>query len=97
MNFFFLFFVASEVLHDLRQMCQNTDKKNSKTTNFLSDLEENAKKQGFTVNDNPGEGDCMFYALSEQLELAKGIKLSVPELRKELVQYLTEHPKLVNI
>ena len=94
---FFFILVASEVLHDLQQMCQDADKRKSKTTNFLSDLEKNAEDKGFTVSDNPGEGDCMFYALSEQLELVKRIKLSVAELRKELVQYLKEHPKLVSI
>lgn len=78
-------------------MHRDADKKNNKTTNFLSDLEKNANDRGFIVVDNPGEGDCMFYALQEQLRLVKGITLSAQELRKNLVQYLKEHPKLVNI
>ncbi|XP_027055671.1 uncharacterized protein LOC113682710 isoform X1 [Pocillopora damicornis] len=38
----------------------------------------------------------MFYALSEQLETVKGVKIHHFELRRSLVQYLREHPKLVD-
>ena len=78
-------------------MQKDADKKNNQTTDFLYDLEKNARDRGFMVLDNPGRGDCMFYALSEQLGLVKGITLSAQELRKNMVQYLKEHPKLVNI
>lgn len=77
-------------------MRQDADKRSGKTLNFYSDLEKNAYDKGFIVSDNPGQGDCMFYALSEQLKLVKGIKYSAAELRRELVQYLQQHPKLVN-
>lgn len=77
-------------------MCQDADATNSEKTSLLSNLTKNAKGKGFNVSDNPGKGDCMFYALSEQLEITKGTKLSAAELRKELVQYLKEHPKLVS-
>ena len=39
----------------------------------------------------------MFYALSEQLEIVKGVKITHLELRHSLVQYLREYPKLVSI
>ena len=39
----------------------------------------------------------MFYALSEQLETVKGVKINHFELRQFLVQYLREHPKNVSI
>ena len=39
----------------------------------------------------------MFYALSEQLEVAKRVKIHHFELRQSLVQYLRGHPKLVSI
>ena len=39
----------------------------------------------------------MFYALSEQLETVKEVKIHHFELRRSLVQYLREHPKLVSI
>ena len=39
----------------------------------------------------------MFYALSEQLEIVKGVKINHLELRHSLVQYLREYPKLVSI
>ena len=38
----------------------------------------------------------MFFALSEQLDLIKGIKISHDELRRTIVQHLRENPKLVS-
>ena len=38
----------------------------------------------------------MFYALSEQLEVVKGIKIPHGELRQILVQYLRDNPELVS-
>ena len=38
----------------------------------------------------------MFFALSEQLDLIKGIKISHNELRRTVVQHLRENPKLVS-
>ena len=38
----------------------------------------------------------MFFALSEQLDLIKGIKISHDELRRTIVQHLWENPKLVS-
>ena len=38
----------------------------------------------------------MFFALSEQLDLNKGIKISHDELRRTIVQHLRENPKLVS-
>ena len=37
----------------------------------------------------------MFFALSEQLGLIKGIEISHEQLRKTVVQYLLENPSLV--
>ena len=38
----------------------------------------------------------MFHALSEQLEIVKGIKIQYGQLRQTLDQYLRENPKLVS-
>ena len=38
----------------------------------------------------------MFFALSEQLDLIKGIKISHNELRRTIVQHLRGNPKLVS-
>ena len=38
----------------------------------------------------------MFFALSEQLDLIKGIQISHDELRRTIVQHLRENPRLVN-
>ena len=39
----------------------------------------------------------MFIALSEQLDQAKGTKISHQELRQRVIQYLKENPKMVSI
>ena len=92
----FIFFKANQALHDLQQMHQDADQRSVKKFDFHSNLETNAFNKGFSVSDNPGQGDCMFYALSEQLYFAKGIQLSAAELRQEIVQYLQQNPQLVN-
>ena len=38
----------------------------------------------------------MFFALSEQLDLIKGIQMSHDELRRTIVQYLRKNPRLVS-
>ena len=55
-----------------------------------------ASERGFEISDNQGEGNCMFFAISEQLELIQGVKLSHKRLRKEVVRYLKENPTLVS-
>ena len=56
---------------------------------------KNITEKGFVVSNNRGEGHCMFFALSEQLGLIKGIEISHGQLRKTVVQYLKENPALV--
>ena len=55
-----------------------------------------ASDRGFRISDNKGLGNCMFYAMSEQLAIVKGIKILHGELRQTLVQYLRNNPKLVS-
>ena len=56
---------------------------------------KNITEKGFVVSNNRGEGNCMFFALSEQLGVIKGIEISHEQLRKTVVQYLLENPALV--
>ena len=65
-------------------------------TNLTAYLEEIASDKGYKISDNQGSGDCMFYALSDQLELVNGKKISHGELRKSIVQYLKNNPNLVS-
>ena len=55
-----------------------------------------ASDRGFRMTDNEGLGNCMFHALSEQLETVRGIKIPHGKLRQNLVQYLRNKPKLVS-
>ena len=75
-------------------MQHDVNKFNS-STDLLLELERIASDKGFVISDNEGSGNCMFYALSEQLNLVKGIKISHGELRQSVVEYLRKNPKLV--
>jgi len=66
-------------------------------TSLLVGLKKIASSKGFIISDNDGSGNCMFYALSEQLDLVKGIQISHAELRQHLVNYLKENPTLVSL
>ena len=75
--------------HELSKVSSNTD--------LLAELEKIASDKGFVISDNEGSGNCLFHALSEQLNLVKGIKISHGELRRSIVQYLRKNPKLVSL
>ena len=62
----------------------------------MEELRQIAANKGFEVFDNLGRGNCMFYALSDQLEKVKGIQISHKQLRTDLVQFLEENPRLVS-
>ena len=75
---------------------QNNAGQCAEKNNPLQDLETASSEKGFKVSANQGTGNCMFYALAEQLEIVKGIKIQHGELRQSLVQYLRENPKQVS-
>ncbi|XP_066015858.1 uncharacterized protein [Pocillopora verrucosa] len=84
---------SEQVIRSLQRWQQNASScKISSNTDPLSDF----KRKGYRISNNPGSGNCMFYALSEQLEVVKRVKIHHSELRQSLVQYLREHPKLVD-
>ena len=81
---------------NLQKMQHNVSKVSS-STDLLAEFERIASDKGFVISDNEGSGNCMFHALSEQLNLVKGIKISHGELRRSIVQYLRKNPKLVSL
>lgn len=57
-------------------------------------LLNNAAARGMTLDsDNSGDGNCMFFAIAQQLRKL-GIKKSHTEVRREIVNYLSKHPLL---
>jgi len=82
-------------IRDLQQMESDPNEFNEKT-DATENLQKIASDKGFSICDNPGSGNCMFYALSEQLQSVKGIQISEAELRKKLVGFLRNSPKLVS-
>ena len=93
--FFVFYFSAWNVFPSLQNLRCDTERV-SKKTNLPSDLRTIAANKGFLVSDNQASGNCLFYALSEQLQSVKGIQISHKELRKTLVQFLDENPNLVS-
>jgi len=85
-----------QMIVNLQQIQRHVSKVNS-NTDLLTELERIASDKGFVISDNEGSGNCMFHALSEQLNLVKGIKISHGELRQSTVQYLRKNPKLVSL
>ena len=83
------------IIQELQQMQLDASKFKSRTDLSLR-LRNIASDRGFRISDNQGLGNCMFYALSEQLEIVKGIKIPHGKLRQTLVQYLRSNPKLVS-
>ena len=90
----FFFFPAWNVFPSLQNLRCDAERV-SKKTNLPSDLRMIAANKGFFVVDNQASGNCLFHALSEQLQSVKGIQISHKELRKTLVQFLDENPNLV--
>ena len=81
---------------DLRQMQLEAWEETGKTELSVN-LKRMAFKNGLVISDNQGKGNCMFFALSEQLDHVKGIKVSHSQLRRTIVQYLIHNPTLVSL
>ena len=84
------------MFRDLRQMQLKAWKETGKTELSVN-LKRMAFENGLVVSDNQGKGNCMFFALSEQLDHVKGIKVSHSQLRRTIVQYLMDNPTLVSL
>jgi len=82
-------------IRDLQQMESDPNEFNKKT-DATENLHKIALDKGFIICDNPGSGNCMFHALSEQLQSLRGIQISETELRKQLVECLRNSHKLVS-
>ena len=91
----FIFIAAERIFLGLQKMQDDTIKIMSKA-NLSEELKKITLNKGFVISDNQGEGNCMFYALSEQLDVVKRIHISHGELRQRLVQYLEQNPILVS-
>ena len=60
-------------------------------------LRKNAAQKGYQIRcDNPGGGNCMFYALVDQLRRVNYDHITHDRLRQNLVQYLEGNSKLVS-
>lgn len=78
-----------QMRHDVGQVTMGTD--------LSLDLKMAALDKGYRISDNQGSGNCLFYALSEQLKIVKGIEIHHEELRRKLVEYLERNPKMVSL
>ncbi|CAH3187991.1 unnamed protein product, partial [Porites lobata] len=86
--------MAGELIFRTLQQILLEARTESSKTELSQALKRTALEKGFAISDNQGEGNCMFFALSEQLDLIKGIQMSHDELRRTVVQHLRENPRL---
>ena len=96
LDFSSLSFAGELVFLALQKIKLEARREASKTELSLN-LKRIALEKGFVISDNQGDGNCMFFALSEQLDRIKGIKITHEELRRTVVQHLTDNPRLVSI
>ena len=89
-----MLFTGDLTFHTLQQIQVDARRETSQTE--LSDLERTAEEKGFVIFDNQRGGNCMFFALSEQLDVIKGIRMSQEEIRQTVVHYLMNHSTLVS-
>ena len=93
-NNYMVFFSAWNVFPSLQNL-QCDAEQVGKKTNLPSDLRAIAANKGFLVSENQAFGNCLFHALSEQLQSVKKIQISHEKLRQTLVKFLDENPNLV--
>lgn len=70
-----------------------------KKTELSQELQRIASDKGFIISDNSDNsvpGNCMFEALSKQLQIVKRISISHDELRRTIVQSLGNFCNLVS-
>ena len=94
-NFVLLLFTGDLTFHTLQQI-QLDARREPNQTELSLNLKRTAQEKGFVISDNQGEGNCMFFALSEQLDVVKGMRISHEEIRQTVVHYLIDHPTLVS-
>ena len=90
-----MLFTGDLTFHALQQIQLDARSETSQTELSLN-LKRTAQGKGFVISDNQGEGNCMFFALSEQLDVVKGMRMSHEEIRQTVVHYLMEHSTLVS-
>ena len=94
-NFVPLLFTGGLTFHTLLQIQLDARRETSQTQLSLN-LKRIALEKGFVISDDQGEGNCMFFALSEQLDVLKGMRISHEEIRQTVVHYLMDYPTLVS-
>ena len=95
-NFVLLLFTGDlRTFHTLQQIQLDARRETSQTELSLN-LKRTAQEKGFVISDNQGEGNCMFFALSEQLAAVSEMRMSQEEIRQAVVHYLMEHSTLVS-
>ena len=94
-NFVLLLFTGDLTFQALQQIQLDARRETSQTELSLN-LKRTAQEKGFVISDNQGEGNCMFFALSEQLDVVKRMRMSHEEIRLSVVGFLRDNPTLVS-
>ena len=70
-----LLFTGDFTFRTLQQIKLDSRRETSKSE-LSRNLKRTAQENGFVISNNQGEGNCMFFALSEQLDVVKGMRIS---------------------
>ena len=90
-----MLFTGDVTFHALQQIQLDARTEASQTELSLN-LKKTAQEKGFVISDNQGGGNCMFFALSEQLDVVKGMRISHQEIRQTVYRFLRDNPTLVS-
>ena len=95
-SFVILLFTGDlRTFHTLQHIQLDARRETSQTELSLN-LKRTAQEKGLVISDNQVEGNCMFFALSEQLGVVKGMRMSHEEIRQTVVGFLRDNPTLVS-
>ena len=78
------------------QQIQLDARRETSQSELSLNLKKTAQEKGFVISNIQGEGNCMFFALSEQLAVVKAMMMSHEEIRQTVVRHLMDHPALVS-
>ena len=81
----------------LQNSIDSHDRHNVKYALALSDFEYSVSQHGYKVRGiTPDDGNCFFWAMSDQLALRNNIKVTHSELRENVVQHVRNKSQVRN-
>ena len=87
----------SDIFEVLTRAAKKTTLKERSYDNALKSFVGNLQRAGVRIRQNvPGDGNCLFHAVCDQLRRLKIARMRHIELRKRAIEYLRNNPTVVN-